>query len=592
MLPHQSPLHKWQRAFFTYGTVCLVVASLYFAQIVILPLALAILIAFMLNPLAAFLQRRGLRRVFAVLIVITAASVVLLGLLYVVANEATHLASELPKHRTNILNKVQALREAQEGPWRTFWDTVKEIGAAIPGGAKREAVEVKIADTGFPLVQNIAGTTLDFLVQAGVVYLLVLFMLLGGTEIRDRVIGVCGHRNLSVTTKALNDASERISRFLAMQFLVNASYGVMLGIGLLILGVPYALIWGVLAALLRYIPYLGPWIAALFPITMAFAVLPGWGPLAAVLGFIVVLELVSNNVMEPWLYGRSVGISATAYLVTAVFWAWLWGPLGLILCTPITVCLVVVGRYVPLLSAFPALFGDAQVLPTEVSFYQRLLARDPAEASELVEGYCKERPPEHVFDDIFLPTLMETKRAYEAGEITQEDRRYILGGMRRIVDDAVTPVLEEARAKRTDDGAPSGPIRIMALFWDAGGEIGLRLLQSLTGSDNYQWETRSVRRGLREALTRLDDDPPDAVILATVATRNPARLRRYCKQIKERFADLRVLVHAWGQEHPEFRAQMQAAGADDSATGFFEGRRQFEAMTDESEKAGPTVAAR
>ena len=231
-------------------------------------------------------------------------------------------------------------------------------------------------------------------------------MLLKYEDLRNRLIGLVGSGQLTVTTRALDDAGQRISRYLLMQFIINGSYGLAAGLGLFFLGVPYAVLWGFLAAVFRYIPYVGPWIAAFFPIIISLVAFPGWGQLALVIGLFVLLELWSNLLMEPWLYGHSIGVSEVGLLVVTGFWTWLWGPIGLVLATPLTVCLVVLGRHVPQLHFFDLLFGKAPALAPPVIYYQRLLARDQEEATEVVEDYVKAHSLEKVYDEVLIPALL------------------------------------------------------------------------------------------------------------------------------------------------------------------------------------------
>ena len=243
---------------------------------------------------------------------------------------------------------------------------------------------------GGPLVAPIA--------TAGLVVVFVIFMLLQREDLRDRIIRLVGASDVARATEAMDDAAKRISRYLLMQLVINVLYGIPVGIGLYFIGVPNPILWGLLATVLRFIPYLGPVIAALFPIALSFAVAPGWTLPLLTIALFVTLELFSNNVLEPWLYGSSTGLSPVAVLVAAVFWTTLWGPVGLLLSTPLTVCLVVLGRHVPQLGFFDVLLGDEPALPPELKFYQRLLARDPEEATELAEEYLEDEPLEKLYD--------------------------------------------------------------------------------------------------------------------------------------------------------------------------------------------------
>ena len=230
-------------------------------------------------------------------------------------------------------------------------------------------------------------------------------MLLQREDLRDRIIRLVGSGDVARTTEAMNDAAKRISRYLLMQLVINVLYGLPVGVGLYLIGVPNPILWGLLATILRFIPYVGPMIAALFPIALSFAVAPGWTLPLLTIALFVTLELIINNVLEPWLYGSSTGLSPVAVLVAVVVWTTLWGPVGLLLSTPLTVCLVVLGRHVPQLAFFDVLLGDEPALPPEIKFYQRLLARDPDEATELAEEYLEDEPLEKLYDSVIIPAL-------------------------------------------------------------------------------------------------------------------------------------------------------------------------------------------
>ena len=246
------------------------------------------------------------------------------------------------------------------------------------------------APTPLETLRDVGGPLIAPFATAGLVVVLVIFMLLQREDLRDRVLRLVGGREVARATEAMDDAAKRISRYLLMQLIINVLYGIPVGIGLYFIGVPNPILWGCLATVLRFIPYLGPVIGALFPIALSFAVAPGWTLPLLTVALFVVLELFSNNVLEPWLYGASTGLSPVAVLVAAVFWTMLWGPLGLLMSTPLTVCLVVLGRHVPQLGFFDVLLGDEPALSPEVKFYQRLLARDPEEATELAEEYLED----------------------------------------------------------------------------------------------------------------------------------------------------------------------------------------------------------
>ena len=275
---------------------------------------------------------------------------------------------------------------------------------------------------------------LQALASAGVVTVLVIFMLLERRELRDRLILLIGYGRMTATTRALDEAGARISRYLLMQSIVNGSFGVAVGLGLFLIGVPYAVIWGALAAALRFIPYVGAFVAVLLPLALSLAVFPGWLQPALVVGLFVVLELVTGMVMEPWLYGQSAGVSQLALLVAVTFWTWLWGPMGLLLATPLTVCLIVLGKHLPALGFIVVLMGERPVIEAKARYYQRLLARDQDEAADIVEAYVNADGRESVYDALLLPALYYAKQDRDRGLLTEGDVQFVGQATREILD--------------------------------------------------------------------------------------------------------------------------------------------------------------
>ena len=376
----------------------IVVGALYLGSEILIPLALALLLSFMLAPIVTRLRRLGLGRIPSVLIVVVLVFTALLGVGSIVGTQIVDLATNLPRYEWNLRSKIRDLSIAipsggvveqtsemlrdlsQELEEATTPEKEAESEAEVP---PPEPIPVQVqrpAPTPMQTLREIGGPLVAPIATAGLVVVFVIFMLLQREDLRDRIIRLVGASDVARTTEAMNDAAKRISRYLLMQLVINLLYGIPVGVGLYFIGVPNPILWGLLATILRFIPYVGPVIAALFPIALSFAVAPGWSIPLMTIALFVVLELFSNNVLEPWLYGSSTGLSPVAVLVAAVFWTTLWGPAGLLLSTPLTVCLVVLGRHVPQLAFFDVLLGDEPALAPEVKFYQRLLAHDPEEA--------------------------------------------------------------------------------------------------------------------------------------------------------------------------------------------------------------------
>ncbi len=460
MVDRLSSLRAWT----TFAGWMLVVAVLHWAQAIFVPLCLAILLTFVLTPPVIWLQRR-IGRVAAVLVVVT---LVFSGLGLAgwgMTRQMSSLSTDLITYRANIRQKVRDVRGVQHGGsveklQSTFDQIKKDMGVET---APRSAPSQPVVVSGDPLSGFPAfgwmGSFVGPAGTAGFVIVLVLFMLLEREELRDRLIGLIGHGHLATTTKAFDEAGRRVSRQLLLQTLVNAIYGGIAAVGLWMFGAPYPLFWGAAGAALRFIPYIGPVVASAGPILISLAALPGWTRPLEVAGFYVLLELFTNLVLETVLYAGAAGISQVSLLVSVAFWTWLWGPLGLLMATPLTVCLVVLGKHVPGLSFVATLLSDRPALAPEYGYYQRLLARDVAEAADLVERFAKTEPAETVYDALLVPALNYAERDRLEDHLSEDDEQAIIDGTRELMNDgplAPTPI-EDVVDASTEDAQPSEP---------------------------------------------------------------------------------------------------------------------------------------
>jgi predicted PurR-regulated permease PerM len=406
---------KTLRRWVTFAGCVLVVVVLYWAQAVLVPIALAILLTFVLAPPVTWLQR-WTGRIPAVLAMVTLVFTVFGLAGWGLARQMNHLAEDLPRYRVNILAKIADVRGAGKGGsveklQETIEDIKTDLGKSdVPRGTvSRPVVVTPEQVSGFSGFSWL-GPIVSPLGTAGLVLAMVIFMLLERRDLRDRLIGLFGHRQLAITTKAFDEAATRVSRQLLMQSVVNLLYGIAAGAGLYVLDVPYPLVWAALAAVLRFIPYVGPVLGAGAPILVSLAAAEGWAGPLYVVGLFVVLELFTNLVLETVLYAGAAGVSPVALLASVAFWTWLWGPLGLLMATPLTVCLVVLGKHVPGLEFLATLLADTPTLAPEYGYYQRLLARDQSEATDLIERYIETESPRSVYDALLLPALNYAER--------------------------------------------------------------------------------------------------------------------------------------------------------------------------------------
>ncbi|MCL7998910.1 AI-2E family transporter [Brucella sp. 21LCYQ03] len=431
------------------AAVAAVVAILYFAQDVFLPLAIAVLLTFMLAPIVAFLRRFGLPRLPAIITSVTGGFLIIGLFGAILAFQVNEVGQNIATYQYNIIEKIRTLKEtgtdngllnrlnsfAERIGAEISQDQEKSTNTTVSGQPERKPILVEIFSQRNPVqtLETIVGPLIGPLATLGLVIVVVVFMLLEREELRDRFIRLVGHGDLHRTTSALQEAGTRVGRYLLTQLVVNISYGVPLGIGLWILGVPNALLWGMLAIVLRFAPYIGPVIAAIMPLFLAFAIAPGWDLLLWTIALFVLIELISNNVIEPWLYGSRTGLSPLAIIVSAIFWTWLWGPIGLILSTPLTVCLVVLGRYVPQFRFLEILFGSEPVLNPEERLYQRLLAGDPNEATDNALELLSEQFLVEYYGNVAIPALLIAEQDRIRGVLSDTQLQQISQSSRMLV---------------------------------------------------------------------------------------------------------------------------------------------------------------
>ena len=406
----------------------LIVATLYFGRDVFVPVALSILLSFVLAPLVHALQDFRVPRAISVIGVVLLAFSIIFVIGGVIATQMTQLAGELPRYESNMRAKIQSLRgtAAANNTLERAADVLQDLGKELnkpkePSSARTAApaanslpgqdarpipVEVRQPPpTALESIAALISPLLHPLMTSGIVIIFVIFTLLQREDLRNRLIKLAGSHDLQKTTVALNDAAERLSRLFLSQLALNSAFGLVIGTGLWFIGVPSAVLWGILAGILRFVPYIGVFIAAVFPLLLAVAVDPGWSMLLWSAALFVIVEPLVGQVIEPLLYGRSTGLSPLAVVVSATFWTALWGPIGLVLATPLTICLVVLGRHVENLKFLEVMFGDRPALSPSELFYQRMLADDPAEALDNAEQFLKERPLAAYYDEVALKGL-------------------------------------------------------------------------------------------------------------------------------------------------------------------------------------------
>jgi predicted PurR-regulated permease PerM len=595
----------WQRALIVLASTVVgvvVVSCLYWAQKVFIPVALAVFLTFLLAPLVGFLQRHRLGRAPSVILVVLLAALALGGVVWLVTAEVRGLVAELPKYSENIQAKVRSLREMSEGAGTDrFQKMIRDVtgawksrpagpeggegdGQAVPAAVTPDKPPAVVMQPDSPAwlgrLPDLLAPLAELLGPLGLTLVLVVFMLLKREDLRNRLIRLVGHGRITVTTKAVDDAGQRISRFLRMQFIINLSFGLAMTAGLLAIQVPHAFLWGFLATLLRYVPYLGSTITSVVLITVSMAVFPGWLQPLLVVALIVALELTAANVMEPWLFSQSMGVSAVALLVAAAFWAFLWGPVGLVLSSPLTVCLVVLGKYVPQLEFLDVLLGDEPPLDGDVTYYQRLLARDQDEAAQLVLAQAKASPPEQVYDTLLLPALNYVKRDRERDELTEADEQFVLRATREIVEDLGErqAAAADAAGAETPAAAGAGPPRKTRVLGcpghDEADALALEMLRQLLDPARWEMEIMSAEVLSAELVAVAAEKEPALVFIGALPPGGLAHTRYLCKRLRARLPEARIVVGRWGLKGnvEQNEAQLREAGADQVETTLAETR--------------------
>jgi predicted PurR-regulated permease PerM len=559
------------------------IAALYLGRDVLIPLALAILLSFALGPPVTWLYRRGLPRVPAVLAVMFLVTLLLGGFAALVASQLTHLAQQMPTYEANLRAKAKEVAEAAPsgGLVNRAADLMRDVNREIdkitagkdaPAAtgtptlaaqqdSRRTPIPVEIHEPPSPPLQALAafvGPLVQPIATAGIVLVFIVFVLLQREDLRDRVIRLFGMNDVHRATAAISDAAKRIGRYLLMQLVVNLLYGIPVAIGLYLIGVPNALLWGLLATIFRFVPYLGPILAAVCPIALSLAVDPSWTTPLLTVALFVVLELFTNNVLEPWLYGASTGLSPLALIVAAVFWTTLWGPVGLLLATPLTVCLVVLGRHVPQLQIFEVLLGDTPVLEPDVKFYQRLLAADPHDAEELADDMLEERPLADVFDRVVLPALAYADQDRQRGALPPMRAREIAGWVQEIVDSLAeaADVAAERAAER-----PAASLRVLCVGARGGADVAAAAMVA------HLLRRNGVAAEVSDAGTVLRASGQvggfDAVCVSYVDPEALRQARRLINRLRARLAgDTTVCLGLYGLAPSEIESARAATHAD------------------------------
>jgi predicted PurR-regulated permease PerM len=556
----------------------LVIAALYFGQEVLIPITLAVMLSFVLSPVVNLLQRLRLWRAPAVILTVLAA-LGLLGLFgTLIGSQAASLTVNAPQYARTIEAKVQGVQGFAVARLASI---TKELGGSRPitrpraasptlaapssttASDQRRPVQVEVVQgstSPFSIARTVLEPILGPLETTVIVLIVAIFVLMQKEDLRDRFIRVFGSSDLHRTTRAIDDAGQRLSKYFLSQLAVNSCFGVVIGLGLWLIGIPSPAMWGVMAGLLRFVPYIGPFLAAVAPAALGAAVDPGWSMALEVVALFVIIEPLTGYVVEPLLYGHSTGLSPVSVIVSAIFWTWLWGPIGLIMSTPLTLCLVVMGRHVKSLEFFDVLLGDRPALTPVESFYQRILARNPDEALAQAEMLLADRSLANYYDSVVLEGLKLAVEDEARGTIDRAGAAQMTKSMMSVIED-----LQPTPGATSSD--PSASTQTVACVAGHGpfDDAVTAMLTQLLGEQGVQARRISNSAVSRDTVRTLDLTGIDVIAVSYLeVTGSPAQLRYLIRRLRARAPAARIVVGLWpqGEAILSDASIQQALGAD------------------------------
>jgi predicted PurR-regulated permease PerM len=531
-----------------------IVGILFLLREIFIPLALAILLTFLLGPVATRLERRGLGRIAAAVCSVVLAIFVVGAIGYTFTGQLADLADKLPQYRATISKKLEAIRQVDVGPFSRatatisgLLDEIEGTEAVAPTPPAPKSSPAPQSSSTLEFVRNLLGQVISTLGTGAIVFVCVLFFLIDRNDIRDRLISLTGRQRYHTATQALNDAGKRVSNYLLMQLIVNVTYGIPIALGLFAIGVPDAGLWGLLCAILRFVPYLGPILGAALPLLVSFAVFEGWTQPLLTLGLFLMMEVISNNLVEPWLYATSTGLSKTAVVISAVFWAWLWGGIGLLLATPLTVCLAVMGKYIPQLGFLDTLLGSRSAMSPPDQFYQRLLAFREDEAAKVAREFLKEHSFVELCDDLLIPALIQIKRGWREGVLDERNLDFACD----TVDELVT---EHAAALPSPEGIQgrTGPV-VFVPGGDVADEAIARMVSMILEAEGVDCETLSSQSLAGEIVTNMSDRPCAQICISASPPLAQRKARYLLKRLTTAVPNVPIVTAMWAA--PDDRVQ-------------------------------------
>jgi predicted PurR-regulated permease PerM len=608
--------HRLMRVLVVTIVTTAIVLTLVWAKSLLIPISIAILFTCILSPIVRYFRRRHVGPVVSVFIAMGIAGL-LIGLTsWLVTREFSAVVAEFPEYSHSIREKVRALKKVGSGKLLQRYDSmIREVaneihppvpvdrsqsvqswwGSVLNREAPPAADEPQLPQIPWAVLTGYLGSAADVLGMVAFTIVLTVFFLLGQSDLRDRISLLAGRSNLATTSYALSEASEKISRYLGTVALLNTAFGLILMAGLYLLNVPFAFLAGFLAGSLRFIPYLGPCFGGAFPLILSLASSDGWTQPLSVFALVVVLELICNNVVEPILFGQSTGVSPTALVISAAFWLLVWGPIGLILSAPISVCLVVLGQYVRQLRVLTLILGENPPLEPQLQLYQRLVLNDGPEVSRIVQQYSTSHTLQELFDQLFVPVLILARRDHGKGTLLTENYDRIVTQLTELTHESARAyhdqnVKEQAVTSQTDDHShltellgQSDRSRLTLLACpalDQVDEAAIHMLRGLLPERHWSLEMTTSHVLASEVIARLEESPPDVIFISSVSPLGISQVIYLCKRLRAAAPEIPIVVGRFTRREDSRRYvdELRSAGASSVATSVHDCVRQLESQ--------------
>jgi predicted PurR-regulated permease PerM len=559
----------WANAFFALGTVVLAIAVLRWAAPLLIPIGVATLLAFLLTPPMRWLEKHKVPRILAVSSAVLMVVMLLGGLTWTLVHQADELLDAFPRYEDNVRAKIALLRGEEGTLFSKLRVVARKVDQEISAPAPAEAAAAETTEAvKVTVVRPEGGLTLDRLPEyAGSIapaaggtvlaFVLLAFVLMRREDLRERIFGIVGRGRLPITTRAIDEATERITRMLAAQFAVNSTFGIVYGLGLYFIGIPFAPLWGLLAIALRYIPFVGAFFILCLPFLVSLLTMQGWtGPLL-VLAWFLLLEITVMG-FEAWLIGPGIGVSPAATLVMLAFWTWLWGPIALLLATPLTACLMVVARFLPSFRLLEIALGNRPVLAAPERVYQRLLSRDVEEAGRLVCDHVQAHGYVDACDRLLLPALAEAAADAATRRISTQEHETVLGHAGTVLDMAA-----DCAAGGAEPSPPVAavPLRVLCIAREETDRLGYRMLQGALDEEAFNFEVCSTDLLVSETVERIARSRADLICIGSTPSSSAHAAKLLSRRLRKRFPLAQIVVARWGGRNEADAESLCAAGA-------------------------------